>query len=285
MADGRGKIVQTDPELHQLPLPQLVESRYVCSEELAYLTDDALFAATSTRIAFTGNVGGVSSAPYESLNLSYTVGDDAALVDANRMLALEAIGAGGASQRLVSPLQVHGVKVVTVHDVATAQEEAAAGADAVVCAKAETPVLLCFADCTPVVCVAPNGAFMVAHAGWRGALGGIPGIALGALAAEAGCEPSQCNCYIGPHIGACCYETSEEILSQFVSKFGAGCDAGKRHLDLSFAVAVSLEDAGADSRRIIDAGICTKCHADTYYSYRASGGVCGRQGALAFRKE
>ncbi len=259
------------------------------SSGLDLLVDSRLFDACGVRIAFSSRAGGVSAGPFSSLNLSDKVGDDADAVAANRRRLLHALGAARLQERLVVPDQVHGTRLVVVDgggegDVERAQADARAGSDGVVCTCPDVPVLLCFADCVPVVLVAPGGAFAVVHAGWRGALGGISGAALSALACEAGCAPGQCNAYIGPHIGACCYETSAEVLARFTEAFGAACDAGGRHLDLAAAVASDLLAAGADPSRIVDAGICTSCSSGDYYSYRAHGAATGRHGAYACKE-
>lgn len=113
-------------------------------------------------LAFTERTGGCSAGQYASLNLGDACGDDVAAVEKNRMLALEAVGAGKWSANLVNPKQVHGDHVVVVRscdkaDLATAVAEARSGADAVVCTARHVPVLLCLADCVPVVLVAPGG--------------------------------------------------------------------------------------------------------------------------------
>ena len=122
------------------------------------------------------------------------------------------------------------------------------------------------------------------HAGWRGAIADIAGIGLRKLAEQASCSPADCNCYIGPHIGGCCYEVSRELLDRFVDEYGPDCDAGSRRLDLSAAVSASLVRAGADAARIADARLCTQCNTVLLYSYRAEDGVTGRHGAFAYRE-
>ena len=136
-----------------------------------------------------------------------------------------------------------------------------------------------------MILVAPDGSFAVIHSGWRGSIAGIAGKGLCKLQLAARCAASDINCYIGPHIGPCCYEVSAELVGQFVAEFGESCDAGNNHLDLSAAVIASLTRAGAAEDRIADAGVCTSCHHDAYYSYRADAGVTGRHGAFAIRKE
>lgn len=273
-------------ETKPLPAPKLAEASF-CKDghSVVVLTDDALYEHIGTRIAFTQRGGGYSAPPYASLNLGDHVGDDLDAVARNRELLMGTMGVDVSRYAsLVVPKQVHGDALVCVEgNLADAQAAARAGADGIVCVQDDVPVLLAFADCVPVVVVAPTGAFAVLHAGWRGALAGIAGKGAKALAQAAGCAVSSCNAYIGPHIGACCYETSQEILDRFVQRYGGVCDAGSRHLDLTAAVSASLIEASIERERICDSMSCTSCSNDRYFSYRADGKVTGRHGAFAYR--
>lgn len=257
------------------------------------LTDDALFACTGVRVAFTGREGGGSAPPYDALNLGSHVGDDACAVEANRALVLQALGASEA--QLVVPNQVHGDVLVDVASadpaaVAAARAGAQAGADALAVEAANVAALLCFADCVPVVVVSPTGRFAVAHAGWRGAVAGIAGKAARRLArldeAELGAGAAAAyNAYLGPHIHAECFETGPDVRDRFAQRFGEDVAQDARHVDLAAALRCDLADAGLVSQRIVDAGACTACEPDRYFSHRASGGCCGRHGAVAVRLE
>ena len=270
----------------ELALPRLDTGRFA---SLEVLTDEPLFRQTGVRIAFTGRAGGVSEGPYASLNLGDHVDDDLACVLENRRRVSAALGAADAP--LIVPRQVHGDAVLTVANPADApavQARAGEGADGIVVACAGVASLLCFADCMPVIAVAPSGAFAVVHAGWRGVMAEIAAKSVRELV-EAdrmrGVEtlPSQVNVYLGPHIHAECFETSEDIHRQFTERFGTGCSAGARHIDLAAAQRESLARAGVAPERVVDAGVCTVCSNEAYFSYRALGGVCGRHGAFAFR--
>lgn len=269
-----------------LALPRLDTGRFA---SLEVLTDEALFRQTGVRVAFTERAGGVSEGPYASLNLGDHVGDDVGRVLENRRRVASALGAAEAT--LIVPRQVHGDVVLGVADPADApavQERSRQGADGIVVACPGVASLLCFADCMPVVAVAPSGSFAVVHAGWRGVMAEVAAKAVGDLvrADEArGLRtlPSHVNVYLGPHIHAECFETSEDVHRQFTERFGARCSAGPRHVDLAAAQRESLARAGVASERIVDAGVCTVCSNDGYFSYRAQGGVCGRHGAFAFR--
>lgn len=236
--------------------------------------------------AFTERTGGVSRGEYASLNLGDACGDDPTCVAENRRRALAALGAEECVEALVNPKQVHGDHVVVVRsgegeELAAAQREARAGADAIVCTAPGVPVLLCYADCVPVVLVASH-AFAVVHSGWRGTIVRIAAKALGVLTSEAGCEPSSVRTYLGPHIGASDYEVSSELVARFRGEFGDIIEPSYRHLDLGAAIVRTLCDAGVPREGIVDAGVSTASTTDRFFSYRAEGGRCGRHGALAF---
>ncbi|NTU88752.1 MAG: laccase domain-containing protein [Actinobacteria bacterium] len=226
----------------------------------------------------------MSEGPYSSLNLATHVKDDERSVVQNRRLFLDALSLGDFSSRLVVPHQAHGDTVMQVsgdfdrNDVSIEHE-----ADAVVCDGFDIPVMLCFADCAPVMVVAPSGAFAVIHAGWRGALAGIVGKAVDELARVSSCDPSGFNVYIGPHIGPCCYEVPQKRIDAFVDAYGPSCDAGDRHLSLSAAIRADVQSHGVVASRIAQADSCTAESVGEFFSFRAENGLCGRHGALACR--
>lgn len=250
---------------------------------LTLLADGAVPGGVT--FAFTERTGGVSEGRFASLNLGDACGDDPSCVAENRRLALAAIGAEGWAGSLVAPHQVHGDHVVRVtstgpEELLARRREAREGADAVVCTVPRVPVLLCFADCVPVVVCAPGG-FAVAHSGWRGTIARIAGKAARALMDETGCSAGELAAYVGPHVGAADYEVSGELMERFVGEFGPAVDAGERHLDLGRAVAAALEDAGVSREAIASCDDSTASNVDRFFSYRAEGGRCGRHAALA----
>ena len=274
-----------------LPLPVLSFSR---EESVPFITDDALASSVGVYMGFSSRAGGVSEAPFDTLNLGSMVHDNSAAVAQNRARVLAALNSEDAA--LVVPLQVHGTDIVEIprqEDVAAAQKRAEEGADALLVQAPNVCALLCFADCVPVIVVSPTGHFAVVHAGWRGAVAGIVGKAVRALArADAPlleCSEVQCcaqfNMYIGPCIHAECFEVSREVSAQFEQRFGASCLADERHVDLPCAVSLDARAAGMVPERIADCGVCTMCNHEQFFSYRASNGTCGRHGAFALRKE
>lgn len=236
-------------------------------------------------LAFTERTGGVSTGGCSSLNLGSACGDDPSHVAENRRRALCALGAECCADMLVSPHQVHGDRIVTVRSsdadaVHAAQADAASGADAIVCTATNVPVLLCFADCVPVILVAPGG-FAVAHSGWRGTIARISAKAAHALAEKTGSPVSQVRAYVGPHIGREDYEVSPELAARFSAEFGPGVIWGERNLDLGAAVTAALVDAGVPRSSIACCNVSTASATERFFSYRAEHGSCGRHGALA----
>lgn len=249
---------------------------------ISFLTDPGLRDATGVALAFTFRWGGVSEPPFDSLNLNRRVGDDPSHLDENIRRLLDAMGLHGLGNRLVNPVQVHGTRVLVLDEVPSSQridDEC----DAVATALAGIPVMLGFADCVPIVLVAPDGAFCVVHSGWRGTLARISAVAVEALCRISHAEPSSLNAYIGPHIGACCYEVSDDLLRRFMDEFGPGCEAPRSCLDLEFAVRAALADAGVMEARVASAGICTAHDTGRCFSHRAEHGHTGRFAALCCR--
>jgi len=229
------------------------------------------------RAAFPARVGGVSEAPYDSLNLGVLTDDETANVVENRRRLATALGFE--PQRVAYALQVHGTDLVTVppsfrgsfSDISTGKEprDALAEADGQVLTEPGVAALVFTADCLPVALRGPGGVAML-HCGWRGLAGGI--VAEGAAAVEAE------SAAIGPGIGACCYEVGDEVLGAFAD-LGDGIADG-RMLDLVEVATRLLRAAGVE--RVEAAGLCTSCEPELFFSHRRDNGVTGRQGGLAW---
>ena len=184
--------------------------------------------------------------------------------------------------------QVHGEHMVVVGEDDAGRGAWASGSpapvpqtDALVTSTPLLPIAMCFADCVPIVLVAPGPATAVVHAGWRGALASLPGVAAGALARHAGCPTEHVSAYVGAHIGAAQYVIGRELMSQFVNEFGTFARAESGGLDLDAVVTASLESAGVLSCNIARLGISTAEATDRFFSYRAEAGHTGRHAALA----
>jgi len=144
------------------------------------------------------------------------------------------------------------------------------------------------ADCVPVLLAGPEGIAAV-HAGWRGLASGVIPRTLETVERSLGADRAQwsgwCG-WIGPAIGACCYEVGEEVASAVAAAsapevvvHGA---AGKPHLDLAAAALAQLRAAGVGSIRRVLA--CTRCDEARLWSYRREGKGAGRNVAFIWRR-
>ena len=248
------------------------------------------WARGRVRFAFTERTGGVSEAPYASLNLGTHVGDDPVAVEENRRRVLAALGVEDALPNLLVPNQVHGDRVVTVTPENASTPEALSairadiagetGADAIVCTVPNVPVLLCFADCVPVILTCGD-AFAVVHSGWKGTYARIAAKAAKALATAANRSTSDIAAFIGPHILGDEYQVSADLLQMFSEQFANIEKNAERTLDLSACIRQSLEEVGVLSCEIHDPRLSTVRQNDRFFSYRAEQGTCGRHAAVA----
>lgn len=243
--------------------------------------------------AFSLRLGGVSKAPYESLNLSYAVGDDEHAVNINRARLQQALAQACHTSlprhEMVNPHQVHGIEVMsisTLKDLQAYTEGLAQGcrpqADAVVCTMPSVPVLLTFADCVPIILTVPGG-FAVVHSGWRSTLGKIALHASRALLqACPGASSKDIHAWVGPHIGEKTYEVSQDLIDEFTTVFGPQARVNNRHLNLDSCVVSALMEIGVPASQIHLAKICTYSHPSLFFTHRGLGPQTGRIAALAW---
>jgi hypothetical protein len=229
----------------------------------------------------TGRHGGVSTGPYASLNLSTGLGDDPGAVARNVELACEAVGVARGS--LITLHQRHTANLREVH--ADECGKVFDHADGLLTDDADTPLLLRFADCTPILLYDPvHRACCAVHSGWKGTVQGIARAAVTAMAEQFGTRPGDIVAGIGPCIGPCCYEVGEEVVSAARQAFGdtdglfARGSAARPNFDLWAANARWLSDAGVRNFEV--AGLCTACRPDDFFSYRRDAGRTGHFGAL-----
>jgi YfiH family protein len=232
--------------------------------------------------AFLERTGGASAPPYDSLNVSLSVGDDQAAVMENRRRVCD--GLEIPPYALVE--QVHGAKIVRV-----GAKRAGSGfepgsppvgrADGMATASGRLPMAIQTADCMPLV-LASAGEPLVAivHAGWRGFAAGI-------LAASAAlfADPKDVRAVIGPTIGPDHYEVGEDVALAVSAGSSAGAVTetrdGKLFLDLPGTAKRVLRSAGVT--KVEDTGLCTACEPERFFSHRRDG-VTGRQVAIAMRR-
>ena len=222
-----------------------------------------------------------SAAPYQSLNISKGLGDDPLAVEENIRRVSAAMGVP--REHVISPNQRHTANVCQVDE--NDRGRVCAGYDALITDRPGVPLLLRYADCTPVLVYdPPHHALAVIHSGWRGTVQGIVKCTLEAMSRAYGSRPAELVAAIGPSIGPCCYEVGAEVEAAVQGAFDQPTTllpqnrSGRRHFDLWAANRRWLSDAGV--RQIETAELCTACHTDDFYSHRAEHGRTGHFGAI-----
>jgi YfiH family protein len=231
------------------------------------------------RVVITDRVGGVSAAPFDTLNLASHVGDDPQAVATNR--AHLAAFAGVPPDRLVVLAAISGGPVAVVEG---AEAPEVSGVEALVTTQPDLALAVIAADCVPVL-LADDGAGVVAvaHAGRRGVAAGIVGQTLTAMLAL-GAQPPTLRAWIGPAICGRCYEVGDDVAAEVTAVAPAAAATtswGTTALDLPAAVAAELVAVG-----VSDLTRDPRCTAEDplLFSYRRDGRT-GRQACLVVRSD
>jgi YfiH family protein len=214
-------------------------------------------------------LGGVSSAPFASLNVSYDTKDEAGRVRENLRRLRAATGGGS----LVYARQAHGGTLVALHEPAPLDPEIPyplEGIDGFVSRVPGLVMMVKVADCQGVLLFDPGRRVAaVIHAGWRGSVLNIVGKAVRLMAAEFQCRPADVIAGISPSLGPCCAEFRNwrhELPESFLPY-----QARPTYFDFWAITRAQLTEAGVPGENIETAGLCTRCHPDVFYSYRGEG--------------
>ena len=234
-------------------------------------------AAAWIRAGASTRQGGVSPAPYDSLNLGCYVEDAASNVAQNR----QRLSDGGGLPNVPAWLnQVHGVDVV---DASSARDVPDADASYSHCGGVVCAVLT--ADCLPVLLCDKQGEVVAAaHAGWRGLAEGV----LDATVMAMGVSASQLMVWLGPAIGPQAFEVGDEVRAAFMSHHAEAelafrpSPAGRWLADIYQLARIRLRAIGVTS--IYGGHWCTYTDKDRFFSYRRDG-VTGRMASLIWIDE
>jgi YfiH family protein len=248
---------------------------------MRYITFDSLSEAGALHAVFTRR-GGVSPAPWDTLNMGSTVGDRLEHVHENRRRAFAAVGR--AVESMADTWLVHGTQV----HVALAprpKESLPPKADVVLTNRPEVTLFMRYADCVPVALYDPQRkATALAHAGWQGTLKRTAAAAVEAMQTHFGSRPADILAVIGPSICSRHYRIGVDVQTQVAAAFGRQAAAflprynGATHFDLWQANHWVLESAGV--HQIEMSNLCTACQVGDWYSHRAEAGATGRFGFL-----
>lgn len=219
---------------------------------------------------FFERIGGTSPHPYASLNTSHDVHDAPARVDEN--LARVRFQLGVPRDGLFTCSQVHGRAVVSLDGDDDPDEVRKRQADALVSVLPGVGVGVRTADCAPILLAVDDGSGVAsAHAGWRGAVGGVLEETVAALCAAAGVPPARIVAAVGPTIGFDAFEVGPDVVTAAAARteldglLRAG-EGDRSLLDLAGLCARLLARAGVE--RVERIGSCTFADEARFFSHR-----------------
>lgn len=253
-------------------------------------------APPGVRALMSTRVGGVSAAPFDSLNLRPaalpgTAVDDPAAVHENQRRFAAALGA-----QPVWLDQVHGADVLRLSTDHLRPGAALVRADASICTEPGMACTVLVADCLPVLfCSADGRAVGAAHAGWRGLAGGVLDHTVAALCQAAGCAPADLLAWLGPCIGPAAFEVGPDVLLAFgadpqalapadaaLFRFSPRGDGSARwRADLAGLARRRL--AGLGVHRVHGGGWCTVEQGSRFFSFRREPRTGRLAAAIALR--
>ncbi|MFC0214168.1 peptidoglycan editing factor PgeF [Paenibacillus chartarius] len=251
---------------------------------------------------FTSRHGGVSEAPYGTLNCGLHVQDAPEHVVTNRRRLASA--AGVPFETATYAEQVHGTHVAVVGDAELGagrsdRETALPDTDALITNRVGVSLNLMYADCVPLYFYDPvRKVIGLAHAGWKGTVGNIAQATVRRMTDIYGCKPEHVRAAIGPSIGSCCYEVDEAVAAKVrplldtletteedrARILSPGREIGKYQLGLQSLNRLLMTKAGILSVHIEVTMLCTGCSTDRFFSHRKEGGRTGRMVAWIARR-
>ncbi len=253
-----------------------------------YRCEDPAWAGAAH--GFSTRRGGVSPAPWDTLDLGASRGDAPANVAENVRRCCAAVGTDPAT--LVKNQQVHGVRIRPVGrgDVmASPEDPGVAEADGLVTGEPGVCLTIFSGDCIPILLYDPKRRCIAAtHAGWRGTAAGIAFQAVRAMAELYGCDPKEVLAAVGPGIGTCCFETHADVPDGLRAGLGADAEAfihpvpesDKFFVDLKGANARWLVRAGLEPGNIAVCPACTACGREDFWSHRLQGTARGSMASV-----
>ncbi len=231
--------------------------------------NETIVAAQSTRL------GGVSGAPYASMNLGFSVNDDEKNVLKNRNLFFGNLGIN--NEQLVISKQVHGNNVYEAHSPIITE-----GYDALITNKPTVFLAISIADCVPVLIYdKKNNAVAAIHSGWKGTVAKAVTATLFKMQELYGTKGVDCKAYIGACISYENFEVGNEVAEKFDAAFKNFDDTTQKYfVDLKAANQKQLLSFGLTLNNIEVSPYCTVANNDLFFSHRKEKGVTGRMMAV-----
>lgn len=243
--------------------------------KLSYIKPVQLSTFSELIVAQSTRHGGVSPAPFSSLNLGGSTQDETENVRENHRIFWESLEIDGAS--VAKSHQVHGTAVLLVEEPGRFE-----GYDALVTKRKNIVLAVTIADCTPIL-IYDNKKKVIAaiHAGWRGTVAGIVSKTVVAMQENYGSDPIDCYAFIGACIDECSFEVGQEVADEFDSEFKRfDSSIGKYFIDLKLANKAQLLEKGILEANIEVSPLSTVADNADFFSYRLEKGITGRMLAV-----
>lgn len=227
--------------------------------------------------------GGVSQSYWSSLNVGGTNGDDDEAVRINHERMYNVLDVNG--ERACTTWMIHGVETIIANDPAEGRRWLAK-ADAILTNKPDTPLVMRYADCTPLMVYDPTKQVIgLGHAGWRGTVNGMGASMVKTMYETYDCQPDDIEVVIGAAISQDNYQVGEEVVEAVNQYYGEDAELiardpadGTAYLDLWKANQMDFERQGVTKIEVM--GICTFDNTDDFFSHRGENGKTGRFGVV-----
>lgn len=259
--------------------------------ELIYLKFPSFEETGLVKHCFSTRLGGVSSGIFKSMNLGFNRGDSDDNVRKNFRILCNAIDVD--VDDLVFSDQIHEDKIAIVgmndRGKGFSKKSDLLGVDGLITTEKNVALVTFYADCVPLYFLDPiHKVIGLAHAGWRGTVKKIGKKMVEKMIYHYNTNPKDMIAGIGPSIGGCCFEVSEDVKNAFSNVYNhdiideivknKGND--KYLINLWVANAVSMVEGGMDFNKITVGDICTMCNAEDMFSHRKTEGKRGNMAAI-----
>lgn len=251
-----------------------------------YYIDEKILSVGGLSHVFTTRNGGFSTGPLDSMNMSPLRDEiDKVIKNYEVICSCENISA----ERCVLAHQTHtnNIKIVTENDAGKGlfKPSDIKDTDGLITNIKSIPIVIFYADCVPILLYDPVCKVVATvHAGWRGTVSNIAGIAVDKMTDIFGVNPHNILVAIGPSIMPCCFETGEETINEFKNAGLGDFISRRRYIDLQNSNKYLLKNHGILAENISISGLCTKCNTDTFFSHRGCGADTGRMALIACLK-
>ncbi len=260
------------------------------SGEFPYLSYPLLEQTGMVKHCFTTRLGGVSEGIFESLNLSFSRGDQRSAVEENFQRVSQALGTEYGNFVFTDQTHTVNVRRVGIEDAGKGltRDRGYSDVDGLITNEPGLVLSTFYADCVPLYFIdTKKRAIGLSHSGWRGTIKRMGKVTLETMRREFGTLPEDVICAIGPSICQDCYEVSEDVAEEFNHEFSSHSGEilenkgnGKYQLDLWRANEIILLEAGIKPEHLSVTDLCTCCNDKILFSHRASQGKRGNLGAF-----